>query len=204
MNADFIMNEEVSNATREVKAAKARLREAITRAAPEVVEDVGLRRPDGSPVRLSELFAGRSDLILWHNMGRSCVYCTVWADGLRGFVEHLRDRAALALTSPDEPAVLKEFSEGRGWKYPCVSAAGTSFLKAMRMQSDEGPWPGISALHMEASGRIIRTGYTYFGPGDDFCALWPALDLLPGGVAGWTPKYSYAPQVTSIGVERRG
>jgi predicted dithiol-disulfide oxidoreductase (DUF899 family) len=204
MNADFLMSDEVTRAAKDVLAAKARLRDAMTRATPESVEDCDLRRPDGSSVRLSALFAGKPDLILWHNMGRSCVYCTLWADSLRGYAEHLGDRAALALTSADEPAVLKEFSEARRWNFPCVSAAGTAFLKALKMQGDDGPWPGISALHKEPSGRIVRTGYTYFGPGDDFCPVWPALDLLPGGAAGWAPKYSYGPHVTSIGVERHG
>lgn len=29
-------------------------------------------------------------------------------------------------------------------------------------------------------------------PGDDFCTLWHFFDLLPGGAAGWTPKFSYS------------
>jgi predicted dithiol-disulfide oxidoreductase (DUF899 family) len=31
-------------------------------------------------VRLSELFAGKADLILIHNMGTTCPNCTLWAD----------------------------------------------------------------------------------------------------------------------------
>jgi predicted dithiol-disulfide oxidoreductase (DUF899 family) len=204
MEPMLVMTDEITRLTREVEAAKARLREARRRVAPEVVADVTLRRHGGSPVRLSELFGGRTDLILWHNMGRSCVYCTLWADGLRGLAEHLQSRAAFALTSPDEPEVLRAFSEGRGWAFPRVSAAGTGFLKAMRMAdaTDNSPWPGISALRRE-EGRIVRTGYAYFGPGDDFCPVWPALDLFPDGPAGWEPKYSYNPDVTRVGLPAR-
>jgi predicted dithiol-disulfide oxidoreductase (DUF899 family) len=36
------------------------------------------------PVRLSELFAGKRDLFVIHNMGTSCRYCTMWADGFNG------------------------------------------------------------------------------------------------------------------------
>lgn len=203
MKKECAINDEVSRLTREVEAAKTKLREAQRRASPQPVEDVELKRPDGSPVRLSGLFGGKKDLILWHNMGRSCVYCTLWADGLRGFAEHLMNRAGFALCSPDEPKVLKEFSEGRGWTFPRVSAAGTGFLREMNMTDEKGgPMPGLSAFHMEA-GRIVRTGWTYFGPGDDFCAVWPALDLLKNGADGWEPKYSYKPDVSSVGVPAR-
>ncbi|MBL8744879.1 MAG: DUF899 family protein [Phycisphaerae bacterium] len=203
MNSDFLINDEISRLSKEVLAAKQRLSDAIRRAAPEPVEDVTLQRTDGSPVRLAELFAGKPDLIIWHNMGRKCVYCTLWADGLRGYAEHLMNRAGFALCSPDDPRTLKEFSESRGWRFPCVSAAGTTFLKAMKMCDDKGdPWPGISAFHKE-NQRIVRTGYTYFGPGDDFCPIWPALDLLKQGHNGWSPKFSYQPDVTTIGTPTR-
>lgn len=203
MNADSLMNDEIARLTKDVEAAKAKLREAVRRATPEPVEDFELKRPDGSPVRLGALFAGKPDLIVWHNMGRKCVYCTLWADGLRGLAEHLMNRAGFALSSPDAPAVLKEFSEGRGWNFPRVSVAGTGFLRALKMCDEKGePWPGISAFRMEG-GRIVRTGYTYFGPGDDFCAVWPALDLLKDGIGGWEPKYAYKPDVTTVGVPVR-
>jgi predicted dithiol-disulfide oxidoreductase (DUF899 family) len=197
------INDEVSRLTREVEAAKTRLREAQQRATPQPVDDVELKRPDGSPVRLSQLFAGKKDLILWHNMGRSCVYCTLWADGLRGLAEHLVNRAGFALCSPDEPRILREFSESRGWTFPRVSAHGTRFLRTMNMANDkDSPQPGISAFHLD-TGRIVRTGWAYFGPGDDFCPLWPALDLLKNGANGWEPKYSYKPDVAAVGLPAR-
>jgi hypothetical protein len=43
------------------------------------------------------------DLILVHNMGQSCRYCTMWADGFNGIHPHLANRAAFALVWPDLP-----------------------------------------------------------------------------------------------------
>jgi len=42
-----------------------------------------------------------------------------------------------------------------------------------------------------ASDRIVRMSDAVCGPGDDFCALWHMLDLLPEGASRWQPKVSY-------------
>lgn len=189
MPVPTIMNEEVTHAFREVESAKARLREAIRRAPPQPLADMTLRDVHGTNIALSDLFEGKQDLLLWHNMGTTCDYCTLWADGLRGYIDSISTRAAFALTSPDEPGVLKRFAEARGWTMRCVSAAGTDFLKTLKMTDAQNrPMPGISALHRQQEGVIVRTAYTYFGPGDDFCLIWPAFDLLKDGPNGWQPR----------------
>jgi hypothetical protein len=30
------------------------------------------------------------------------------------------------------------------------------------------------------------------GPYDDFCNVWHLFDMIPGGAAGWGPKFSYS------------
>ena len=49
------------------------------------VEDVVFESEVG-PVRLSELFGEHDDLVIIHNMGASCRYCTLWADGFSGYL----------------------------------------------------------------------------------------------------------------------
>jgi len=184
--------EEIQGLQRQIHELKAKLTEARRSAPPEPVEDHQLRRTDGSTVQLSELFAEKDDLLVVHNMGKGCVYCTLWADGFTGFAEHLSNRAAFVLCSHDEPDIAREFSEGRGWNFPVVSGAGSEFAQTMGFTSETGkPWPGISAFRRLADGSIVRTGSAPFGPGDDFCSAWPLFDLLEGGVGDWAPKYSY-------------
>ena len=157
---------------------------------PEPVEDYELATPNG-PVRLSELFGGKDDLIVIHNMGASCPYCTLWADGFNGLYDHLADRAAFAVSSPDAPADQTRFAESRGWRFPMVSHQGTSFAADMGYRSEDGGWmPGVSVFKREG-GRILRVADTGFSPGDDFCALWHLLGLFPEGAGGWAPKYRY-------------
>ena len=64
------------------------------------VEDYTFQTPDGE-VRLSNLFGGRERLLMIHNMGQGCRYCTLWADGISGVLQHLEDAMAVALTSKD-------------------------------------------------------------------------------------------------------
>jgi AraC-like DNA-binding protein/predicted dithiol-disulfide oxidoreductase (DUF899 family) len=189
------IDQEIADLHEQVQAAKQRLNEAIRRRPPEEVQDYVLQDSDGNDVRLSELFGGKEDLILVHNMGTGCSYCTMWADGFTGLVPHLSDRAAFVVCSPDKPEVQKRFAEKRHWNFKMVSSHDSPFTKDMGFWKedgpDSGPWPGVSTFKRDADGKIYRVAKTHFGPGDDFCAVWPLLDLLDEGVKGWEPKYFY-------------
>ncbi len=196
------MNDQIRALEKEIGGLKKKLAEARRSAKPEKVSDYTLAAWDGKRVKLSELFGSKRDLIVIHNMGRKCVYCTLWADGINGLHEHLSDRAAFVVCSPDEPAVQKEFAAGRAWRFRMVSGAGSTFIKDMGFEPKPGePWPGVSAFHKNDDSTIERTGTANFGPGDDFCAVWPLLDLLAGGPAGWEPKYSY--KGVQVGVDKK-
>ena len=163
---------------------------------PEVVADYELAGWNG-PVRLSALFGDKRDLFVIHNMGTSCSYCTMWADGFNGVYDHMADRAAFVLATPNTPKVQKQFAKSRGWRFPMVSHAGTSFAKDMGYwfagDREDGEWePGVSVFRKDEGGRITRVSDAELGPGDDFCAVWHFLDLLPEGPAGWSPKFRYA------------
>lgn len=194
------MNDEIARLSRAVMDAKAALREAQTKAGPEPVEDWALRDLDGSAVALSELFGDHDDLLVVHNMGKGCVYCTHWADGFRGHADAIADRAAFVLCSNDEPEVARDFARSRGWNFRCVSGAGSGFARAMGyLDQEDRAMPGVSEFHRRPDGSIVRTGTAPFGPGDDFCPTWPMFDLLQDGPAGWQPKYAYDKPATGCG-----
>ena len=143
-------------------------------------------------VKLSQLFAGRRDLLVIHSMGKSCNSCTMWADGFNGLYPHIVNRAAFALASPDAPDVQAEFAASRGWRFRMVSDTGRGFATAMGFVSDKGrSIPGVSAFQMH-NGRILRTSAAMFEPQDEYCAAWRLFDLLPEGAEGWHPQRSYA------------
>ncbi|MBY0114094.1 MAG: DUF899 domain-containing protein [Phycisphaerales bacterium] len=171
-------NEEVARLEQAVQAAKAELTKALRSQPPRPVRDYSLRAAGTeASVQLSELFGSSRDLLVVHNMGRSCVYCTTWADGFASMYKHLASRCAFVLTTPDAPDVAAAFSVARGWTFPVVSHAGTSFAKDLGFvgihgDGKEGFMPGISALRRNPDGTIVRSAARGFGPGDDFCAIF--------------------------------
>jgi predicted dithiol-disulfide oxidoreductase (DUF899 family) len=174
----------------QIAALREKLREAQASVEPEPVEDYELAAASG-PVRLSGLFGDKDTLFVIHNMGQSCPYCTLWADGFNGVYDHLSSRAAFVVSSPDAPAKQRKFAESRNWKFPMVSHAGTTFAEDMGYRQDGGWMPGVSVFRRDGD-TIVRVSDTAFSPGDDFCNVWHFFDLLPEGAAGWRPKYEYA------------
>lgn len=178
------VNGKLTDYRRQIASIREKMRETLAAVEPQEIKDYELANAAG-PVRLSQLFDGHEDLILVHNMGVSCSYCTLWADGYNGLHPHVVARAGFAVSSPDRPTVQKKFAESRGWKFPMVSHAGTSFAADMGYVSTKGGWmPGVSVFRRDGS-TILRVSDTGFSPGDDFCTLWHFFDLLPGGVGEW-------------------
>lgn len=147
---------------------------------------------DQSKVELLDLFGKHHELILIHNMGKGCAYCTLWADGFNGILDHLENRAAFVVISSDDPAAQKAFAESRGWKFRLLSARDSTFTKDMGFENEGRKYmPGFSTFHKNDDGTIFRTAYDYFGPGDPYCGIWHLFDLLPTGVNDWRPKFEY-------------
>jgi predicted dithiol-disulfide oxidoreductase (DUF899 family) len=156
------------------------------------VKDYQFRDWDDAPIRLSQLFGEQRDLILVYNMGVSCNYCTLWADGFIGVQPHLENRAAFVVISPDPVEVQRSFANSRGWTFRMVSAHGTPFFADLGFTDGEGdPMPGTSTFQRQSDGTIERIQRAEFGPGDQFCAVWHLLDLLADGAADWQPKLAY-------------
>jgi len=158
---------------------------------PMEISDYALNTVGGE-VKLSELFDGHDELIIIHNMGKGCRWCTLWADGFNGILNHFENRAGFALVSPDNPQTQKTFAESRGWKFKILSGKGGSFINDMGFQSEKGGFiPGFSTFLRDSKGKMFRIAKAEFGPGDDYCSLWPMFDLLAKGTNDWEPQYKY-------------
>ena len=180
---------EMADRRSRIEILQQELRDLQAAVSPEPVADYGLTGADG-PVRLSQLFGDKEDLVVIHNMGTSCAYCTLWADGFNGVYDHLNNRAAFVVTSPDAPKTQAQFAVGRGWKFPMVSHAGSGFAEDMGYKSERGWQPGISVFKRDGD-QVLRVSDRPLGPGDPFCSVFHVFDLLAGGLDGWQAKFRY-------------
>ena len=192
--------QEIASLERELIELKKKLSDARRRYEPHAVKDYTFKDLGGQSRSLTDLFAGKQDLVLIHNMGKGCVYCTLWADGFTGFTNHLKDRAGFVLVTPDAPEVAAQFARERGWNFPVVSSHGTTFKHDMGFEPNPGKtMPGVQTFRKDDDGAIRCVGSASFGPGDDFCSVWHLFDLLEGGTGDWSPKYDYKQQDGSCG-----
>jgi predicted dithiol-disulfide oxidoreductase (DUF899 family) len=190
----------VLNAKRaEITAIRAQMRELQGAVGPQEVMNYVLAGWNG-PVRLSELFGPKRDLIVIHNMGVGCPACTMWADGFNGVYDHLASRAAFVVASPNPVDVQKAFAAERGWRFPMVSHAGTSFAEDLGYRrpgqgADRhgGWWPGVSVFRREGD-KVVRVSDTELGPMDSFCVVYHLFELVPDSDPNWEPSYKYPQQ----------
>ncbi len=187
------MLEETLRIRKEIEAKQEELIALRKSLPPQRVDDYTLKDWEGKEVRLSEMFGDKTDLIVVHNMGKRCSYCTLWADGFNGLHMHLNDRASFVVVSPDAPEVQQQFATSRGWQFRMLSGHEGNFIKEMGYidKEDGSYWPGVSTFRRLEDGTKERVGADIFGPGDPYNSLWHFFDLLDGGSKDWQPKYKY-------------
>jgi predicted dithiol-disulfide oxidoreductase (DUF899 family) len=143
---------------RQITDIRQKMRAALAEIEPQEVADYEFTTPEGT-VRLSDLFGDHEDLMVVHNMGSSCPACTLWADGYNGLHHQVITRTAFAVSSPDPPAVQRQFAASRGWKFPMVSHAETTFAADMGYRTQSGRWRphlGLQARGTEDHARVRR------------------------------------------------
>lgn len=151
------------------------------------VQDHALASPEGVATKLSDYFGPHEELIVIHNMGRGCDYCTLWADGFNGLARYFPTLTGLVLVSPDAPEVVREFAQSRGWKFPVASDPNSELSKALGFYFDDGVWPGFSIIKRSPEGELVRTGGDFFGPGDDYCSVFPMMAFRSKSLEDWDP-----------------
>src|SRR5437868_4430483 len=191
---------------KELTQARERLNEE-RRALPwvKVDKDYVFDGPTGK-VQLSDLFKGRSQLIVQHFMfapdwNEGCKSCSFWADGFERMIPHLaaRDTTMVAISrAPLEK--LAAFKQRMGWTFDWLSSANGDFnydyavsFTPEAVKSDDKIYnfgtsgfsiedaQGISVFYRDDAGTIFHT-YSCFARGLDMMnAAYHYLDLTPLG-----------------------
>src|ERR1041385_3810757 len=88
--------------------------------------------PDGKQT-LSELFDGRSQLIIYHfmfdpNWDAGCLHCSFWADNFNEIIVHLNQRDITMVAVSRAPyCKLASYEKRMGWDFKWVSSYDTDF-----------------------------------------------------------------------------
>jgi predicted dithiol-disulfide oxidoreductase (DUF899 family) len=155
---------------------------------------------------LADLFAGRSQLIVYHFMlgpgwPEGCKSCSFIADHFDGMAVHLahRDVSLLAVSRAPVPQI-ESFKKRMGWRFKWVSSNGNdfnydyhvSFMKdemakgkvhynygMQEFPSEEGP--GASVFYKDPSGDVFHTYSCYSRGLDILVGAYNFLDLVPKG-----------------------
>jgi predicted dithiol-disulfide oxidoreductase (DUF899 family) len=171
-----------------------------------VARDYVFEAPEGQ-TSLSELFGGRSQLIVYHFMfgpgwGEGCKSCSLAADNFNVLLVHLAARdVSFAAVSRAPLAELTPFKRRMGWSFPWVSSCANTFNRDYhvsftkeQMESgkmyynyrDDTMYPseeahGASVFYRDNAGGIFHT-YSSYGRGiESWLGVYQFLDLVPKG-----------------------
>ena len=162
--------------------------------------------PDGKET-LADLFAGRSQLIVYHFMlgpewEEGCKSCSFLADHMDGSVVHLAHRDVTFVVISRAPlAKIAAFKKRMGWRFKWVSSYGSDFNSdyhvsftrddiakgdtyynyALRESPSEGEAPGVSVFYKDGAGDIFHTYSAYARGLDMLVGAYNYLDLVPKG-----------------------
>ena len=184
-----MVTEEIAQLEQQIGEMTAKLHQLHKEIPGSEVKNYTFDTIDGN-VTLKDLFAGKDKLLMIHNMGQACRYCTLWADGINPFIPHLETAMSVVLASKDRPQVQRTFANARNWRMRMVSHGGGEYMHEQVAMQGTTNMPG--AVVYERSGdSIMRKAATAFGPGDLYCSQWQFLGLAGVNVEDWTPQYSY-------------
>jgi predicted dithiol-disulfide oxidoreductase (DUF899 family) len=182
---------------------------AARRALPwvRVDKDYVFDTPEGGKT-LSELFSGRSQLLVYHFMfgpdwKEGCVGCSFMADHFDGTLAHLNHHdVTLVAVSRGTLEQIEAYKARMNWQFPWVSSYATDFNHDYRvsftqeemqgetinynfrdMPASEGfeELPGLSAFYRNEAGEIFHTYSTYARGPEEMIGTLMLLDRAPLG-----------------------
>ena len=157
---------------------------------------------------LSDLFDGRSQLIVYHFMlgpdwDAGCPGCSFLADHLDGTLTHLNHHdVTLVAVSRAPLEKIEAYRRRMGWHFPWVSSSGSDFnfdfhvsfrdsdlsgdkidynFTAIDAANGNDELPGLSAFFRDEGGTVCHTYSSYARGPEDLIGTLMILDRAPKG-----------------------
>jgi len=170
----------------------------------KVEKDYVFDGPDG-PVTLSELFDGRSQLVIQHFMfmpewDEGCPGCSFLADHIGPTLVHLENHGVTYVAVSRAPIEkIQPYHARMEWPFRWVSSANNDFNYDFNVSftdeqiangtgnynfdevPDFGELPGSSAFYKNEAGEIFRTYSAYGRGGELTLTTYMVLDIAPLG-----------------------
>jgi predicted dithiol-disulfide oxidoreductase (DUF899 family) len=171
----------------------------------KVDKDYVFDGPQGKET-LSELFDGRSQLIVYHFMfgpawDAGCKHCSFWADNFDKIIVHLNHRDVTMVAASRAPyGKLAAYKTRMGWNFKWVSSGDTdfnfdyhvsftpeeeakkkAFFNYKKQNPDSSDREGASVFFKDAKGNVFHTYSTYARGIDMVNVAYHYLDLVPKG-----------------------
>ena len=182
-------NEEISKLEQQIFELTAELNELRKLNAGDEVRNYAFATINGETDLLS-MFGAKERMLLIHNMGQGCRYCTLWADGFNGFLQHLESAMSVVLVSKDPPELQRQFANSRDWRFRLASHGGGDYIREQTVMDGAENMPGAVVYELDGD-KITRKNSCVFGPGDMYCSAWSLMGLAGLGDGDWTPQYAY-------------
>ena len=182
------MSDEIAKIEKQLFELTTKLNELRMNNSGDEVANYTFSTLDGN-VTLLELFGESDRLLVIHNMGQGCRYCTLWADGFNGFVPHLESAMSVVLVSRDAPELQRTFANSRNWRFRLASHGGSKYIQEQTVVEGSKNMPGV--VYERNGNRVTRKNAAEFGPGDLFCSIWNLLGMAGFNDTNWTPQYNY-------------
>jgi predicted dithiol-disulfide oxidoreductase (DUF899 family) len=182
------MTEEIKSLEMRLYEDGCRLAELRAQQEPEPFEDFTLQTAEG-PRPLSSFLGPKGRLLVIHNMGESCDYCTLWADVLTACIPWMDEETGWLLVNGDSLKQQASHKAKWGWPYEMALDPDADFTTACGFMTPDGRYPACSAFEL-IDGQLHRHGGAMFGPHDRFNPVWPLLALFPGAANAYEPRKS--------------
>jgi predicted dithiol-disulfide oxidoreductase (DUF899 family) len=173
-----------------------------------VEKEYRFETPEGERT-LADLFAGRSQLLVYHFMfapgaEAGCPSCSILGEHIEGCLPHLAARdVTITAVSRAPVAAIEAFERRMGWHFPWASSGedafnydyGVSFTPEQITAGDvtynfapmpEGvpalpDLPGVSAFYRDADGTIYHTYSAYARGLEPLMNFYEWMDITPKG-----------------------
>lgn len=157
---------------------------------------------------LAELFAGRSQLLVYHFMlgpdwEAGCTGCSFLADHIDGALPHLENHDVTMIAVSRAPLDrIEAYKRRMGWQFPWVSSHGSDFnydfhvsftpealakgsvyynYEMIPREQAHDELPGLSAFYRDEKGEVFHTYSSYARGGEELIGTLMILDRAPLG-----------------------